>query len=326
MQHHHRQQHLLQPQPSTTSTLHVPGNAAATDYDTTTDNELMMMNENNPVVTAFGSSEERLILTNERSILRKQKQSQNLNMQYIVDLALFLVLTFPYTVMRLVLDLFVKDRIKVNLDFFVLYKLTFFSFHLHMVVKFFLMCAFNVKYRACLARCFSFRPTLCCVDEVAAAEDAKNSRRVLRSTMGTARSRRRHARKLTSDCCCVQLTCMTTGGGGGSSGGGGMTSGLSEDVVGSDVFGAVGADPLSMEPPSALNLRNFDQRSHLMESRENGSGVGMNGELYHSMEFDSTLHKYMHPADPDQESLNMISSADNNDLSKFGIDASNHHF
>jgi hypothetical protein len=231
--------------------------------------------------------EEKLILTNERTIRRKQIQAQNLNKMYIFDLALYVFCTFPYTVMRLVLDLFAKDRIKVNLDFFIFYKFCFFTLHVHLIVKFFLMCAFNVKFRACLARCFAFRPSLCCVDEAQAAEDLRSSQRL----QSQKRKRQQRRRKLTSDCCCVQLTCVT-GSGGASSATGGGANVISEDI-GSDLFGA---DPSSMNGPmddeikrgSALNLRNFDHH--------------MNGAEYHSMEFDSNLHKYMHPADPDQES------------------------
>ena len=91
---------------------------------------------------------------------------------------------------------------------------------------------------------------------------------------------------------------LSRGGGSGVSNGlsacGVGANGIGSEEIGSDTFGA---DPSFMhnnetdelKRSSALNLRHFDHHIDVVE-------------CYHSMEFDSNLHKYMHPADPDQES------------------------
>jgi len=62
--------------------------------------------------------------------------------------------------MRLVLALFDKDRIKISLDFFVLYKLTLVAFHLHLISKFFLLAVFSVRFRIALAYLLAIEPVL----------------------------------------------------------------------------------------------------------------------------------------------------------------------
>lgn len=82
---------------------------------------------------------------------------------FIIDLLLYLFVSFPYTLMRLVLDLFVKDHFRINLDFFILYKFSLLMFHFHLIVKFFLLLKLNVKFRISLAKAFSFEASNCCL-------------------------------------------------------------------------------------------------------------------------------------------------------------------
>jgi hypothetical protein len=98
----------------------------------------------------------------ERKICDKQYQDQNLNKLFLVDLMLYMIFSFPYTLLRLVLDLFVKDQIKISLDFFILYKVALLTFHLHLILKFFLMIIFNQKYRMSLARTLTIQNSACC--------------------------------------------------------------------------------------------------------------------------------------------------------------------
>ena len=112
----------------------------------------------------LGESLEQQIDTESR-VRQKQNEHLMLNIMFILDLVLFIVFSFPYTFMRLVLDLFVKDRIKINLDFYVLYKLTFLLFNFHLILKFFIMVIFNVKFRLCLCKVFAFKPSFCCIDD-----------------------------------------------------------------------------------------------------------------------------------------------------------------
>ena len=100
----------------------------------------------------------------ERKIKTKQNEDQNLNKMFIVDIIVYFLISFPYTFLRLILDLFIKDKIKFSLDFFIMYKLAFLTFHIHLILKFFLMLSFNIRFRANFSRAFAFEPTLCCTN------------------------------------------------------------------------------------------------------------------------------------------------------------------
>jgi len=104
-------------------------------------------------------------INTENQVKQKQTDHEMLNVMFILDLLLYVVLSFPYTFMRLVLDLFVKDRIKINLDFYILFKLSFLLFNFHLILKFFIMVVFNIKFRICLCKVFAFKPKFCCIDE-----------------------------------------------------------------------------------------------------------------------------------------------------------------
>lgn len=177
-------------------------------------------------------NEKRLILNNEKAIRQKQIETQYMNEMYIIDLVLYLVLTFPYTVMRLVLDLFVKDQIKISLDFYIFYQITFMGMHMHLIIKFILMCVFNMKYRASMAKCFSFlRIPMCCI-----TQQADQSYRFL---------------------CCLIVPNQP-------------------------------ANPAEQLNGSVLTLKNFDHK------------IVRDDDCFHSTEFNSDLHKYARPADPDE--------------------------
>ena len=116
-------------------------------------------------VNVFSQRETSQQIEIESQINRGQREYKQLNVMFLIDVFLYVLLSFPYTCMRLVLDLFVKDRIKINLDFFILYKLTLVAFHLHLIVKFFLLIIFNVKFRISLANMFACKPSYCCIND-----------------------------------------------------------------------------------------------------------------------------------------------------------------
>lgn len=95
--------------------------------------------------------------TYEHRLLQKQHEDKNQTLMYILDLLFYFLFSLPYTIMRLILDLFVKDQVKTSLDFFILYKTSLLAFHIHLIAKFFLMLTLNAKFRQCLASAFSFR-------------------------------------------------------------------------------------------------------------------------------------------------------------------------
>jgi hypothetical protein len=112
----------------------------------------------------------------EASMERTQNNDQNLNRMCIIDLFCYILFLFPYTVLRLVLDLFVKDRIKINLDFFILYNLCLLMFHISLIGKFFILLIFNIQFRKSFARAFSFEPAYCCIDDMDEDEAAHSSK------------------------------------------------------------------------------------------------------------------------------------------------------
>jgi hypothetical protein len=121
----------------------------------------------------LGESLETQIETEQR-IHDKQHEHMMLNVMFILDLILYIIFSFPYTTMRLVLDLFVKDQVKVNLDFYVAYKFSILMFNFHLILKFFIMVIFNINFRICLCKVFAFSPAFCCIDEKLFNEETKN--------------------------------------------------------------------------------------------------------------------------------------------------------
>lgn len=106
----------------------------------------------------------------EQRIHKNQTDYNTLNLMFLIDLGIYVCIGFPYTLMRLALDLFVKDRIKINLDFFILYNFTFLAFHLHLVSKLFLLSACSVKFRLSLASLFGINPAYCWVPQESLTE------------------------------------------------------------------------------------------------------------------------------------------------------------
>ncbi|CAF0735513.1 unnamed protein product [Brachionus calyciflorus] len=94
-----------------------------------------------------------------------QNEDQNLNKMFIIELAMYILFTFPYTLARLILDLFSKDGIKINLDFCCLYRIFFLLFHLNLLCKFFVLFALNARFRLSFARLFSFKPSTCFITD-----------------------------------------------------------------------------------------------------------------------------------------------------------------
>ncbi|RNA27580.1 hypothetical protein BpHYR1_041747 [Brachionus plicatilis] len=69
----------------------------------------------------------------------KQKEDQNLNLMFIIDLAMFILCAFPYFFSRLILDLFSKHHEEINLDFY------------------------SILFRLSLARLLSIKPSTCLI-------------------------------------------------------------------------------------------------------------------------------------------------------------------
>ena len=203
--------------------------------------------------------------TYEKDIRRKQNDYQNLNLMFIIDLILFVLISFPYTIMRLVLDLFVKDRIKISLDFFILYKFTLLLFHFHLILKFFLWVTLNVKFRVSLAQAFAFRPSYCCVedyDKIIANNPNFNSR-----------NKKNNQNNLAN---------------------------FSSNNLDIDDY-----NDKSMFKRFLFCCFNLDYENNI-DFNENISSLSNNfdgDELneYHSTEFNSSLHQYSCPADPDED-------------------------
>ena len=104
----------------------------------------------------------------------------NMTIMYLIQIILYFILILPYIFFRLILDLFLKEKIKFNLDFYILYKLTFLLFHLNFIICFFLFAVFSFKFRyslfktftcnkACLCCCFC----CCCCEKLNRNDDKK---------------------------------------------------------------------------------------------------------------------------------------------------------
>ena len=97
----------------------------------------------------------------ESNLIKKQHDDKNLTLMFILDLFLYFLISFPYTLMRLILDLFVKDQVKISLDFFILFKTSMLAFHVHLIAKFFLMISLNRNFRKSIAWAFSIQNSKC---------------------------------------------------------------------------------------------------------------------------------------------------------------------
>lgn len=81
----------------------------------------------------------------------------NLTKMHLIRLYLFLFLVVPYLILKLALSLFSRERARLNLDFYISYKLSYIFFHLFIIVQFFLLFFFNFKFRICFTKIF-----ICC--------------------------------------------------------------------------------------------------------------------------------------------------------------------
>jgi hypothetical protein len=86
----------------------------------------------------------------------------NMTIMYLIQCALYFILILPYILFRLVLDLYIKEKIKLNLDFYILYKITFLFFHLNFVISFFMFIFFSFKFRYSLFKAFTCNKELLC--------------------------------------------------------------------------------------------------------------------------------------------------------------------
>ena len=87
----------------------------------------------------------------------------NMTIMYLIHVVLYFILILPYILLRLVLDLYIKEKIKFNLDFYILYKISFLLFHLNFIIYFFLFVFFSFKFRYSLFKTFTCnKEFLCC--------------------------------------------------------------------------------------------------------------------------------------------------------------------
>lgn len=94
-----------------------------------------------------------------------QREDQNLNLMFIIDLAMYIFFALPYFFSRLILDLFSKHHEEINLDFYVYYYFVFILFQFCLVFKLLLMTIFDVKFRLSFARLFSIKPSTCLISD-----------------------------------------------------------------------------------------------------------------------------------------------------------------
>ena len=204
----------------------------------------------------------------EKKIKSKQREDLHLSKMFIFDILIYMFVSFPYTLLRLVLDLFAKDKIKFGLDFFIMYKLALLTFHIHLIVKFFLMLGFNVKFRANFARAFAFEPSYCCVHNEHMNSSKPQSFHVsnqmyqsYRSTSSGSSGGEYQSNSLVFRCCCFFCTrCFL-----------------------SRLFGPY-----------------FGAQQSSKEFIVHAGASYLNEEIDRSTEFDTTHHQFQCPADPDQ--------------------------
>jgi hypothetical protein len=97
----------------------------------------------------------------DKRLHRKLKYDQSIITLLAIDIALYFLLSLPYTLMRLWLDLFLKHNIKFNLDFFIMFKCSLLVFHVYLIIKPTLVLLFDAKFRSFLAKTFAFKRSYC---------------------------------------------------------------------------------------------------------------------------------------------------------------------
>lgn len=204
----------------------------------------------------------------EARMLRKQHDDKNLTLMFILDLFFYFLISFPYTLMRLILDLFVKDQVKISLDFFVLFKSSLLAFHVHLIAKFFLMLTLNVNFRKSMAWAFSIQNSACW--RTSEEDEAMNG------------GRGRRPRRRKEECCCSCFCCSCGDGRG--RGGGGEHWWWWQSSSPTDS---------NLDAETSVNLYNKDYAS-CSQDDEN---------FYHSTEFNSNYHQFYCPAEPAESDL-----------------------
>jgi len=100
------------------------------------------------------------VVNNERIKLTKM---------HLTNIYMFYFMFLPYALTRLFLSLYSKERINMNLDLFIVFKLTFILFHFYLIGKFVTLIYFSYKFRLSLAKAFTFGSSAahnsCCVCE-----------------------------------------------------------------------------------------------------------------------------------------------------------------
>jgi hypothetical protein len=198
----------------------------------------------------------------ERKIKSKQDEDQNLNKMFIMDIIIYFLISFPYTFLRLILDLFIKDKIKFSLDFFIMYKLAFLTFHIHLILKFFLMLSFNTRFRANFSRAFAFEPNLCCANDSDVYKSDSSNQIYSNQSMSTSNLQMKNNSCLFKCCCFLCTSCFL-----------------------SRLFGHY-----------FENQNSSKRRFNYLHSGANY----INDEIDRSTEFNTTHHQLQCPADPDQ--------------------------
>lgn len=262
-----KQQQQQQAQPTTptrvmTVKYDLNTNSATGEQEVIDDNESLIESE---YLNSFNTELEETLM--ERKIKMRQEEDQALNKLLIYDLLFYFVLSLPYTMLRLVLDLFVKERNKVSLDFLMLYKLALILFHIHLIAKFFLMLVYCVKFRICLIRTFSLSPGMCCISDEQI--NSYNSSRI--------KIDEPYAYKmpfLYIICCFFCRHCCL-----------------------SRIFGQYFKEPYGYN----MNM-NFGNTS-LIKANYGKNPEFASDETNHSTEFNSNFHQYFHPADPDHSDV-----------------------
>ena len=140
-------------------------------------------------------------------------------------------------------------------------------FHLHLILKFFLMLIYCVKFRISFVRTFSLSPYVCCINDE--QMNSYNNSRI--------RIDEPDAYKmpfLYIVCCFFCRHCCL-----------------------SRIFGEYFKEPYSYN----MNFGNTGLNNYKANQRTNPECA--NEETDHSTEFNSNFHQYFHPADPDQQEV-----------------------
>lgn len=74
---------------------------------------------------------------------------------YIFNIIGIYLLVMPYIFFRFILALYVKEKFKISLDFYILYKFIYLLVHVYLIFKFFLLLMLSYKFRICILNVFS---------------------------------------------------------------------------------------------------------------------------------------------------------------------------